>query len=60
VRVERHYSYYSKVRQNFYTYKVEIEDIDNSNTSNYYNPITFSIVMYCSVMLYYYVSVLVR
>jgi hypothetical protein len=34
VCIERRYSYYSKVRHNFCTYKVEIEDVDNSNTSN--------------------------
>jgi hypothetical protein len=33
VYIERHYSYYSKTRHNSYTYKVEIEDIDSSNTS---------------------------
>jgi hypothetical protein len=34
VRAERRYSYYSKVRHNSCTYKVEIENVDNSNTSN--------------------------
>jgi hypothetical protein len=33
VRAERRYSYYSEIRHNSYTYKVEIEDVDNSNTS---------------------------
>jgi hypothetical protein len=33
VRIERHYSYYSEIRYNSYTYKVEIVDIDNSNAS---------------------------
>ena len=30
VRAKRRYSCYSEVRYNSYTYKVEIEDIDNS------------------------------
>jgi hypothetical protein len=34
VRAERRYSCYSKVRHNSCTYKVEIENVDNSNTSN--------------------------
>ncbi|OCK72815.1 hypothetical protein K432DRAFT_314764, partial [Lepidopterella palustris CBS 459.81] len=33
VRVERHYGRYSKIRHNSRTYKVEIEDIDNSKAS---------------------------
>ena len=33
VRVKRYYSTYSKTRHNFYTYKVEIEDIEDSNES---------------------------
>jgi hypothetical protein len=33
VCAEKRYSYYSKTRYNSYTYKVEIEDADNSNTS---------------------------
>jgi hypothetical protein len=33
VCIERHYSYYSEIRYNSYTYKVEIVDIDNSNAS---------------------------
>jgi hypothetical protein len=32
VRAERHYSCCSETRHNFYTYKVEIEKIDSSNT----------------------------
>jgi hypothetical protein len=34
VRAERRCSCYSKVRHNLRTYKVEIEDVDNSNASN--------------------------
>jgi hypothetical protein len=34
VRAERRYSYCSKVRHNLRTYKVEIEDVDNSDASN--------------------------
>jgi hypothetical protein len=33
VRVERRYSYYSKIKHNSYTCKVEIEDVDNSDAS---------------------------
>ena len=33
IRVGRRYSYYSKIRYNSRTYKVEIKDIDNSNKS---------------------------
>jgi hypothetical protein len=33
VRAERRYSYYSEIRHNSYTYKVEILDIDNSDAS---------------------------
>jgi hypothetical protein len=33
VRAKRHCSYCSKPRHNFCTYKVEIEDVDNSNES---------------------------
>jgi hypothetical protein len=33
VRAERHYSCYSETRYNSYTYKVEIENVDSSNTS---------------------------
>jgi hypothetical protein len=33
VRLGQHYSYYSKIRHNSYTYKVEIKDTNNSNTS---------------------------
>jgi hypothetical protein len=33
VYAERHYSYYSKTRHNFRTYKVEIENADSSNAS---------------------------
>jgi hypothetical protein len=33
VRAKRHYSYYSKVRHNSYTCKVEIKDVDNSKES---------------------------
>jgi hypothetical protein len=33
VCIERRYSYYSKTRHNTYTYKVEIEDVENSNAS---------------------------
>jgi hypothetical protein len=29
----RYYSCYSEIRYNFYTYKVEIENVDNINTS---------------------------
>jgi hypothetical protein len=34
VRTERCYSYCNKVRYNLRTYKVDIEDADNSATSN--------------------------
>jgi hypothetical protein len=34
VRAERRYSYCNKIRHNSYTYKVEIEEVDNSNASN--------------------------
>jgi hypothetical protein len=33
VYVKRYCSYYSKTRHKSYTYKVEIEDVENSNTS---------------------------
>ena len=33
VYVERRYSYYSKIRYNSRTYKVEIKNINNSNAS---------------------------
>ena len=33
VRAERHYSRYSEIRYNSRTYKVEIKNLDNSNTS---------------------------
>jgi hypothetical protein len=33
VYVERYYSYYSKIRHNSRTYKVEILDVDNSDAS---------------------------
>jgi hypothetical protein len=33
VRVERRCSYYSETRHNSCTYKVEIEDVENSNAS---------------------------
>jgi hypothetical protein len=33
VRAKRHCSCYSKVRHNFCTYKVEIENVDNSKES---------------------------
>jgi hypothetical protein len=33
VRAERHYSCYSETRHNSCTYKVEIENVDSSNTS---------------------------
>jgi hypothetical protein len=33
VRAKRRCSYYSKVRHNSYTYKVEIVDVDNSDAS---------------------------
>jgi hypothetical protein len=33
VRIERRCSCYSEIRYNFYTYKVEILDTDNSNIS---------------------------
>jgi hypothetical protein len=33
VRTERRCGYYSKIRHNSRTYKVEIEDVDNSNAS---------------------------
>jgi hypothetical protein len=60
VCVERHYSYYSKVRHNFCTYKVEIEDVDNSNTSKLLYSITYSIIIYCNIALRYYVGALVE
>jgi hypothetical protein len=33
VRTQRYYSYYKEIRHNSYIYKVEIEDIDNSDAS---------------------------
>jgi hypothetical protein len=33
VRIGRYYSTYSKTKHNFYIYKVEIEDIEDSNKS---------------------------
>jgi hypothetical protein len=45
---------------NAYTYKIEIEDIKNSNNSKESYSIIYSIKIYYSIILYYYVVVLVK
>jgi hypothetical protein len=58
VCIERSYGYYSETRYNSYTYKVEIEDVENSNAFKQCYSITYSIVNYCNIARRYYVGVL--
>ena len=49
VRVIRYYGYCGEKGYNSCTYTVEIEDIDNSNTSKKWYSITKLIIFYCYI-----------
>ncbi len=51
VRTKRRCGCYSKTRHNFRTYKVEIENLDNSDASKQYYSIAYSIIICYSVAL---------
>jgi hypothetical protein len=59
VRAKRRCSCCSKVRHNFCTCKVEIEDVDNSKESKVQSTIVYSKINCCSVRRCYCVRVLV-
>jgi hypothetical protein len=51
VRLGRRYSYYSKIRHNSRTYKVEIKDVNNNNAFKKYYTVAKIQNIYCNFAL---------